>query len=257
VPARPRCALRRSAGPLDGSSGTRALAARIAWAVLDFAFPDACIACGRPIARGRRHLCAACTERLRAAPGTIDLPIVRGRARPTRALYAAPFESPLAELVRGLKYGGRVSAAAVLGGLLASLLPAATGSAWLVAPVPLHRTRRRERGFNQAELIAGSLAGGLGLPLRADALSRRRATPSQTALPRHERIENVRGAFASTGRLPANARVILVDDVVTTGATLAEAAAALLVGGAETILPVAAAGNVEGSGAAGRGPETG
>jgi len=110
----------------------------------------------------------------------------------------------------------------------------------LVAPVPLHPRRLRERGFNPAALLARAAARALGAPLGFDVLARVRDTPSQTGLARTARLRNLRGAFRA-GRVPAGARVWLVDDVVTTGATIAEAAACLRRAGAASVVGVCAA----------------
>ncbi|MDQ6624047.1 MAG: ComF family protein, partial [Verrucomicrobiota bacterium] len=111
----------------------------------------------------------------------------------------------------------------------------------LVVPVPLHSARKRERGFNQAELLAEIFCARAGLPLSL-ALERVRYTTTQTAFDRAERMENLRDAF----RLRRNAdvrgcRVLLIDDVLTTGATLSECARVLKVGGATSVHAATAA----------------
>jgi predicted amidophosphoribosyltransferase len=108
-----------------------------------------------------------------------------------------------------------------------------------VVPVPQHPRRLRGRGFSPANELARDVARQVGAPLGATALLRLRDTRSQTGLGRSERARNVRGAFAS--REPAPACVWLVDDVVTTGATLTEAARALRAAGAREIVGVCAA----------------
>jgi ComF family protein len=109
-----------------------------------------------------------------------------------------------------------------------------------VVPVPLHPIRLRQRGFNPAALLASALGRERGLPVDPAALARIRNTPSQTQLPRSERARNVRGAFrARNPALPE--RVWLVDDVVTTGSTLQEAARTLRGAGARWIVAVCAA----------------
>jgi ComF family protein len=111
--------------------------------------------------------------------------------------------------------------------------------AQLVVPVPLHPRRLRQRGFSPAGLLARAVARQAGLPCNPVALRRLRDTPSQTGLDRRARRRNVRGAFEPRCAVPA--RVWLVDDVATTGATLAECARALRRAGAEQVLGVCAA----------------
>jgi ComF family protein len=141
----------------------------------------------------------------------------RRRSSVDRARAIGAYDGALRAIVHALKYDGRRSLAGRLAGLMrdrgADILAGAT---WVV-PVPLHPSRRRERGFNQA----ADLAQALGLPV-CHALRRVRATPTQTGLPSARRHKNVRDAFAATGAAPAlaGAIVVLVDDVCTTGATL-------------------------------------
>jgi ComF family protein len=132
--------------------------------------------------------------------------------------------------VHGLKYGGWWRIAEQLAGAMAGLLPA--GPALLV-PIPLSPRRLRRRGYNQAERVAAALSRRAGLPLARDRLRRVRDTPTQTALPPEARQANVAEAFHAAG--VAGARVVLVDDVFTTGATLAEAARSLAQAGAKAV----------------------
>lgn len=107
----------------------------------------------------------------------------------------------------------------------------------VVVPVPLHRDRERERGYNQAGLISKPLARKLGLPHKAVLLMRTRPRPNKLVLSLEERWESVRGAFATRpGSQVDNKRVLLVDDVMTTGATLDACARALLDSGAKSVL---------------------
>jgi ComF family protein len=169
--------------------------------------PPLCDRCGDPLPTWR----------------AISIPLARcprcrrGGRHVDRARAVGGYEGALREIVHALKYEGRRSLARPLAGLMrvrgADLL---TGADWAI-PVPLHPSRRRERGFNQA----ADLARYLGVPIRL-ALRRRRATPTQTGLPAARRHGNVRGAFAPThaARGLAGSTVLLVDDVSTTGATL-------------------------------------
>ena len=172
------------------------------------------------------------------APGVVRLPAAAaedaGPARgddgtaPAVARYALGFDGPAQALIHALKYSGRLGVADLL-------VSAAEGEARLIAragadalvPVPLHASRRRERGFNQAEVLARGLSGPLGVPVAPGWLRRTRPTRTQTGLGRGERVVNVRGAFAAAPP-PGVGAVLLVDDVVTTGATLSEAAAAFV-----------------------------
>ena len=141
------------------------------------------------------------------------------------------------EAVHAFKFGGKRALALPLGDLLAetrALLP--IDAVDLLVPVPLHRRRERERGFNQSRLLARRVACAWGVPLRADVLARAAATLPQTDLGAAERRANVRGAFAL--RRPdavAGRHVVLVDDIMTTGATAGACAALLQEAGAATV----------------------
>jgi ComF family protein len=140
-------------------------------------------------------------------------------------------EGPLREAIHSLKYEGRRRVAGPLGEMLARYLQDWAAEIDVVVAVPLHRVRRRQRGFNQADLLARQCAGVLKLPYLPRALSRQRATRPQVGLTLAERHSNVSGAF-TPGRQGTIARlagkhVLLIDDVTTTGSTLNAAAAAL------------------------------
>jgi competence protein ComFC len=121
--------------------------------------------------------------------------------------------------------------------LLTAATPAISSGAWnVIVPVPLHVSREREREFNQAKNLAYQLGKATGLPVNARALMRTQATQTQTHLSRQERAENVRNAFsARTGEVVRGARVVLVDDVLTTGATTNACARTLRKAGAEEV----------------------
>lgn len=214
-------------------------------AIGQFVFPPVCVLCGGS-GRAGRDLCDVCHGDLPAnqpACKTCAAPIAlagqcgRCQRRPPSfeaAVAALRYEPPVDWLVQRFKYDGRLSHGVVLGHLLAD----AVASSGLplpkaVLPVPLHRSRLRKRGFNQAREIARVLARRLDLPLRDDCLRRVRATPAQSGLDARARRRNLRQAFAVHGEPPP--RVALVDDVMTTTSTAAECARALKRAGCESV----------------------
>jgi ComF family protein len=203
-----------------------------------------CRACGAELeGRGARLLCAQCREVL-VAPlpdGWRESCRLEGNGMPRYARL--PYEGPAGEAVRLLKFGGKGRLASLLAASVAPLareLKAAYGLDTLV-PVPLHPVRRRERRFNQAEEIGRPAARAAALAFRPRGLARTKYTRPQVELTGDERLANVRGAFAAregfTGR-----RVVLLDDVITTGATVRECGRALREAGAAAVVALAAAG---------------
>jgi ComF family protein len=202
---------------------------------------DACLSGIAPIS-GR--LCAVCGERI-LTPHAEAEPLC-GECRmsaPTfiRAMAYGSYDGGLRELIHLLKYGRVRPAAGVLGRMLGEVIQGFGSEfrAAVVVPVPLHSSKLRQRGFNQAEEIARAALKNLnrsGLTLAAGVLKRRRATGSQTGLSDHQRQENVRGAFVvASPEAIADKDVLLVDDVFTTGATVSECARVLRRAGADRV----------------------
>jgi len=213
-------------------------------ALLDLVLPPRCGGCGRlggglycegcraATRRLEEPLCRRCgaeLEHVRAGCGC------RGRIRHlARIRSAAAYEGPLEKALHRFKYEGRRPLARPLALLLAELLAIDGVAAEVVAWVPLHRVRRRARGYNQAELLGRELARLCSLrPLPG--LARVRDTPPQVGLDRLRRLSNVRGAFAWQGQDLGRSSVLLIDDVTTTGATLDACAAALKAAGSGAV----------------------
>jgi ComF family protein len=187
--------------------------------------PPLCWDCGRP-ARAGEALCLACRRELRflgAAPVLLA-------GVPVWAPVA--YEGPARALVRALKFRG---ARAVADSMAAPMAARPLDEASVLVPVPLHPARLPGRGYNQAALLAGALARRKGLPV-ADCLARRGSPARQVGRGRAERLA---GGPSVVIRSPPPARPLLVDDVATTGATLAACAAALRRAGAQRVEAVA------------------
>jgi ComF family protein len=223
---------------------------------LDWLYPVRCEGCGTAISfRRQRLLCHPCRSRVEWLPPARSCRRCAARLGPhveadaacpecrtrgyrfTRAVAAATYEEPMRGLIHACKFRGNRHASRPLGALVAARVrrEAWAGSLTAVVPVPLHPRRQRERGYNQSGLLARDVAGALGLPLRAGALRRVRDTVPQARLGREERLANPREAFAPARTGPELASCLLVDDVMTTGATASEAAAALRRGGAQHV----------------------
>ena len=200
---------------------------RLLEALLDLIYPPRCAACGT---RGVR-LCGACVAQC------VPLPVQRRpRALPAssalqRALGIYPFEGVVREAIHVFKYNGERGLAVPLAALLAAHRPLEADA---LAAVPLHAERQRERGFNQAALLAQELGRIWGIPL-VTTLIRVRATDHQVGQSARDRSANVQGAFVWDSQTPPPARIVLIDDVLTTGATLIACAEALCAAGASEV----------------------
>lgn len=154
---------------------------------------------------------------------------------PLRVRAAAIYGEPLRRAIHGLKYEGLFALAPPLASLMVEEWPRWATAADLVVPVPLHPERERERGYNQTLLLAREFCRRLSLASDPAALQRVRYTRPQVELAIRERLYNVRGAFRADGSRVTGQRILLIDDVCTTGATLAAAAEALLDAGAQSV----------------------
>jgi ComF family protein len=245
-PLRPVCPL------CGGKSAGGEVCAACREALARYRRQPRCFCCGRPLraagaagfraAAGKRLLCPEC---------------VSGQHYFFLARPAGPYEGGLREAILRFKFGGKRHLAAPLGALLAEAVREAVAGAGrpggagggaggvpaVLVPVPLSRERQRERGFNQAELLAKEAAARTSLPV-ARLLRKVRETPPQAGLSRAERLRNLEGAFAVAGGGPvlAGLLAVLIDDVFTTGATADECARVLLAAGAGKVCVATLAG---------------
>jgi ComF family protein len=212
--------------------------------LLDLVLPPRCGGCGRLGA----WFCADCRFLLRVLQEPLcprcgrELEVRGERCtcrRQLRALEslrsAAAYEGPLERAIHRLKYQGRRTLAPSLAGLLTERYePFLPADAWLL-PVPLHRRRRRQRGYNQSQLLVDELARAWAVPTPRGRLVRGRDTRPQVGLDRAQRRANVAGAFAWRGPPLDGRPILLVDDVITTGATVEACAVVLQGAGAGTV----------------------
>jgi ComF family protein len=244
-------------------------AARAAWRLaLDIALPPLCPACREPLG-GDGGLCATCWSKLSfiappycerlgipfvydPGPGILSMQAIADPPAYTRARAAVRYDEVARGLVHAFKYADRLDLAPVMGRWMAQAGSPLLADADALVPVPLHWRRLWARRFNQAAALAEVMSKSAGVPVEVDLLRRTRATPQQVGLARSERARNVEGAFqvpperrtAVKGR-----RLVLVDDVLTTGATVDTCARALLRAGARDVDVIVFARVVDPSGA--------
>jgi ComF family protein len=237
-------------GALNSCRGAWRNAARL---VLDIALPTLCVACREPV--DGEGVCANCWSKLSfiarpfcpklgipfvydPGPELLSMEAIANPPAYARARAAVRYDDVARDLVHRLKYGDRLDLATTMGRWMARAGRELTAEADALLPVPLHWRRLWGRRFNQAAALAKVVAASGGPPVLTGALKRMRATPQQVGLTRSERAVNVQGAFAVTpdGKATVHGkRLILVDDVLTSGATVDACARALLRAGAGNV----------------------
>ena len=214
---------------------------RLTWASVDWIFPPICAGCSRP----GTYLCDTCLESVQCIPApvcdccgqAVDQPGLCAACRANLPAFTALrawawYDGPVRSAIHRLKYKGDLSMGEVLSRPLIQML---CQSGWvidLVTAVPVGVVRRAERGYNQAALLAWPVASACSLPYRSKALLKTRETRSQVGLNRLERRQNVEMAFQARGEYVSGKKVLVIDDVATSGATLEACAEALHAAGA-------------------------
>jgi len=217
---------------------------RLFWSGLDYIYPPYCGGCGK---RGKRW-CDECNQ----ASIRIVSPVCSRCGRPISNLetcvrcktnppgYAALrswaiYCNSIRRAIHQLKYRRNLALGEVLAGGLIELLDTSMWEVDIVTPVPLGQKRQRERGYNQAAMLAYPLAIAKGLPYKKHALKRTQETDSQVYLSREQRAKNVENAFLADTKIVKGRNILVVDDVTTTGATMQACALALLEAGANCV----------------------
>jgi ComF family protein len=221
--------------------------------LLDVGLPPLCPACREPV-RDAGGLCAACWSRLNfitrpycerlgipfafdPGPGILSMQAIADPPAYARARAVVRFDDVARSLVHALKYGDRLDLAPTLGRWMASAGHELLAGADALVPVPLHWGRLWTRRFNQSAALATAISAAANIPV-TNALKRTRATPSQVGLSKAERAQNIQGAFRvpAAGKAEvAGRRLVLVDDVITSGATMDACARVLLRAGAAQV----------------------
>ncbi|MFN8453613.1 MAG: ComF family protein [Anaerolineae bacterium] len=226
---------------------THSLLQKSTQSLLDLLFPPNCIVCKAP----KQWLCESCYNQITfivppiclrcGTPGSSQGSVCEQcRHNPLQFIggirSASYFEdNPIRPAIHFLKYRNHKAVVTVLAKILAQAYQRYGLEADVIVPVPLHPVRLRERGYNQSELLAHSLSQELGLSLDTKSLQRTRQTKSQMTLGSNERHHNVAGAFACRGTDLRGQKVLLIDDVCTTGSTLDSCAEALMQNGVASV----------------------
>jgi ComF family protein len=220
---------------------------------IDVALPRLCASCREPV--GGEGLCPGCWSKLSfiappycerlgipfpfdPGPGVLSMEAIADPPAYQRARTAVRFDDVARALVHALKYGDRLDLAPMMGRWMANAGRTLTADADAIVPVPLHWRRQWARRFNQAALLSEVISDASGVTVAHGALKRVKATPQQVGLKQSERALNVQGAFRvlpAKKSSVAGRRLILVDDVITTGATVDACARALLRAGAAQV----------------------
>jgi ComF family protein len=219
--------------------------------LLDFIYPTACISCNRPLPDGSRKICRECwnaipllTKNHSLYQETLAKLLAAGCIGDLVSCFVFEKEGPFQHIVHALKYKEYKSFGVEMGKQIGNLIRDWNLEVDIIIPIPLHRIKHRERGYNQSEFITQGISSVIGKPVIIDAVRRTRHTQTQTELDLEERKKNMNGAFQT---LPTASKklhgktCLLVDDVITTGATTNSCAQEILAVGAKYIIAASAA----------------
>jgi ComF family protein len=188
--------------------------------------PPLCAVCEGALAAGENWLCRECKTDLAGQMEIGERELEVDGGRPLRIVFPLSYTPAVSRIIKDMKYSDRPGLAQVLAPFLALALSSIGLAAPVLVPVPLHAAKRRERGYNQSELLADGVARLTGLEVVRGSLRRVRNTTAQAGLEGERRLLNMKRAFRAANA-PAGRHVVLIDDVLTTGATLSECASAL------------------------------
>ncbi len=218
---------------------------------LDFVYPPTCISCQRILHDNSQRVCDECWNSIeRVTRGhplyveTREKLLAEGSVCDLVSVFVFQKEGAFQHIAHALKYAGYESVGRDLGARLGKTMKEWDIRADVLIPIPLHKAKRRERGYNQAERIACGVASTTGILVCPDAVRRVKHTQTQTQLNSDERKKNMEAAFAFNPRFAKHIvgkRCVLVDDVITTGATIQSCAQELMRAGASKVIAASAA----------------
>jgi ComF family protein len=218
---------------------------------LDFIYPPVCISCGKFLHNDRQNICRPClssipllTREHTLYQETRAKLLAENTVSDLIACYVFEKEGPFQHIAHALKYQEYKSFGVELGKRIGTVIYDSKINVDVIIPVPLHRIKQRERGYNQSDYIAYGVSSIIGKPVISDAIYRTRYTKTQTQLDFQERQKNMRDAFALKSHASEKLQgkiCLLVDDVITTGATTNSCAKEILSAGATSIIAASAA----------------
>jgi ComF family protein len=219
--------------------------------LLDFVYPPVCISCDTLLSEGSQKVCKNCWSTVPALSKshslyqkTLNKLVVYGCIDDLVSCYIFEREGPSQHIAHALKYQEYKSLGLELGKKLGRLVQDWNVEVDVIIPVPLHRIKHRERGYNQSEYIAQGIAAVIEKPILSDAVRRKRNTQTQTKLNFEERQKNMKNAFETSPNTSEKLRgkaCLLVDDIITTGATMNSCAKEILTAGPKSIIAASAA----------------